>query len=556
MPNRNYAFTKPLLATFRDLGLEHLAISPGSRNTPLAIAAAETDGLAVSVHLDERSAAFFGLGMAKATGRAVALISTSGTAAAEYLPAIIEARLSHVPLLILTADRPQEMRDIGAPQTVRQTDLYGSAVKWSHDSAPPDPQADSANYSRRLATQAWAVSQETPPGPVHLNLAFRDPLAPVPTEEASSGTAGSAPIVHLGVPVATDGALLAVASQLRGSKTLIVAGPSSEPESAPAIAELAAALNAPVFADPLSGLRTGQHPMERVISTGDAIARAGHLDDALRPDVVLRFGPVPTSKALWTWLEATDVPQVWVDVGTWREATSSASVIIRADAADTARRLADLVNPHDDAWVVAWAEADQSLLERWESMPWPSEPAVAAAVGFGIVDGAGLVISSSMPIRDIDAFFGLQERPMRLFANRAANGIDGVLSTALGVAATGRPTYVLIGDVAFLHDATALASAQRLGLALTVILINNDGGGIFHFLPQADYPDHFERLLATPHGTDLRAMAEGMGATVVEAGDLDHFLAELGPPEGVKVIIANTNRTENRRLHGELFDEA
>lgn len=552
MPNRNYAFTNPLLGALRDLGLDHVAISPGSRNTPLAIAAADTDGIAVSVHLDERSAAFFALGMARAVDKPVALISTSGTAAAEYFPALIEARLSHIPLIVLTADRPPELRDTGAPQTIRQTDLYGPAAKWTHDTPPPDPSADPARYAVRLAVQAWTVAQEGPAGPVHLNLAFRDPLAPVPTDEVTPPPPAT-PTVHVGVTTATDGALLSVARQLRGRRVLIVAGPTTEPETAPAIAELAEALGSPIFADVLSQLRAGNHPVERVIGTGDALARSGRLETDLRPDVLLRFGPIPTSKALWTWLGKTDVPQIWIDTGTWREATSSASTIVRADITDTARRLVDLVEPADPAWSEAWAQAEAGVLEQWETLPWPSEPGVAALLAAGMVDGAGLVVSSSMPVRDIDAFFGVQDRPIRLFANRAANGIDGVISTALGVAATGRPTYLLIGDIAFLHDASALASARRLGLSITVVLVDNDGGGIFHFLAQAGYPDHFEQLLATPHGTDLRALAAGHGATVIEPAGPDEFLSHLGTPDGVTVMIVRTNRTENEALHRELF---
>ncbi len=552
MPNRNYRFSLPLLGALRDLGLAHVAISPGSRNTPLAIAAAETTGLEISVHLDERSAAFFALGMARATQRPVALISTSGTAASEYLPAATEARLAHIPLVILTADRPHELRDTGAPQTINQSDLYGTSAKWTHDAAPPDPTADPARYAVRLATQAWTIAQESPAGPVHLNLAFRDPLAPQITDETAPEPPAT-PTVHLGTLTATDGALLAVARQVSSKKALIIAGPSGDPETPAALAELANALGAPILADPLSGLRAGHHPVEQVVGMGDALARAGRLDADLRPDVVVRFGPIPTSKAVWTWLAATDVPQIWIDEGDWREATSSASVIVRAETTDTARRLADLVEAAAPQWRTDWAEAESAALEALGTLPWPSEPAVAAAMAEGVVDGSSLVVSSSMPIRDVDLFFGVHDRPVRLFANRAANGIDGVISTALGVAADGRPTYLLIGDVAFLHDATAIASACRLGLSITIVLIDNDGGGIFHFLPQVDYPEHFEDLLATPHGTDLKSVAEGLGATVVQPATVEDFMDHLGRPNGVKVVYIKTDRTENVALHKELL---
>lgn len=551
--NRNYAFTNALLGSLRDLGLGHVAISPGSRNTPLAIAAAEADGLEVSMHLDERSAAFFALGLARATDRPVALICTSGTAAAQYLPALTEAALSQIPLVVLTADRPPELRDLGAPQTIHQPDLFGRSAKWSHDAAPPDPSADPANYAVRLATQAWVVSQQTPAGPVHINVPLRDPLAPAPSEE-SFDPARQTPAVHLGSPVASDGALLSVARQLKGARALIIAGPASDSTQASAIAELADALDCPVVADILSGLRTGTHPMDHVVGTGDAIARTGRLDADLQPDIVLRFGSIPTSKALWTWLANTDTPQVWVDDGGWREGVASASIVVRADATDTARRLADLAEAADPAWRSAWVDAEETILTKWaDAMPFPSEPGVVAAIAHGLPDSSALVVSSSMPIRDVDTFFGVQDRPLRVYGNRAANGIDGVISTALGVAATGQPTYVLIGDVAFLHDVSALGSAQRLGLDLTVIVIDNDGGGIFHFLPQADHPEHFESLLATPHGSDLGAMAEGFGATVTRPIDLASFSQSLTRPEGLSVVIVESDRSENHRLHQTLL---
>lgn len=557
MPNRNYIFTRPLLGSLANLGLGHVVISPGSRNTPLAIAAAETPNLETSVHLDERSAAFFALGMAKISESPVALICTSGTAAAEYLPALVEASLSQVPLIVLTADRPQELRDTGAPQTIPQAALYGRAVKWSHDAAPPDPSADPARYATRLATQAWTVSQESPAGPVHLNLAFRDPLAPQQTDEVAVA-APPTPIVHLGIPTATDGALLAVARQMRDKKVLIVAGPSGQAATAPAVAELAEALAAPIFADPLSGLRAGSHPFDRVISAGDVLARQGVLESALRPDIVLRFGSVPTSKALWSWLAATPTEQIWVDAGTWREATSSATTIVRADVADTARRLAELVTPGPDDWTAAWVQAEDTLaaqwLEQWRDVPWPSEPAVVAEIADGVVDGCALVISSSMPIRDVDAFFGTQDRPLRFVSNRAANGIDGVISTALGVAATGRPTYLLIGDVAFLHDVGALAMAVRLRLDITIVVVDNDGGGIFHFLPQADHPEFFEPMLATPHGADVVSIAVGFGADVTQPDSVEEFRSLLGAPTGIRVVVVKTDRHENRQFHDQLFE--
>ncbi|MDH3306006.1 MAG: 2-succinyl-5-enolpyruvyl-6-hydroxy-3-cyclohexene-1-carboxylic-acid synthase [Acidimicrobiia bacterium] len=554
MPNRNYAFTRPLIDTLANLGLRHACITPGSRNTPLALAVADHPLVRSWIHIDERSAGFFGLGMARATRTPVVLICTSGTAAAEYLPALAEAELGRVPLIVLTADRPPELRDSGASQTIHQEHMYGRAVKWAHDAAPPDPAADPTRYAARLATQAWTFTNEAPRGPVHLNLPFRDPLAPIQVDGEASRP-GLRPVVHLGRLSADDGALLDVAGRLRGLRTLIVVGPIDEPGLSEAVIALADALDSPVIADALSGLRTGTHPLDRVIVTGDALARSGRLDTDLRPDAVIRFGAQPTSKALNGWMsERTDVEQIWVDDAGWRDATASATVIIRSHPEETARRLSDLVEPGPSGWPDRWADAEAAVLEAWRDLPFPSEPAVAAILAEALPDGSSLMVGSSMPIRDIDAFFGGQERSLRVLGNRGANGIDGLISTALGVAAVSGPTYVLTGDLSLVHDLTAVSAGVRLGLDLTIVLVDNGGGGIFHFLPQADFPEHFETHLATPHELDLPAIVTAMGANHTEATTVDE-LAEIVVvrPSGISVVTVRTDRTANRQLHHELF---
>ncbi len=555
MPNRNYAFTRPLIDTLANLGLRHVCVTPGSRNTPLALAVAEQENVRSWIHLDERSAAFFALGLAKATRQPVALVCTSGTAAAEYMPALAEAEQGRVPLLALTADRPQELRDQGSAQTIHQGFMFGRAVKWAHDAAPPT--ADPHGYAVRLATQAWTLATEAPAGPIHLNLPFRDPLSPVHVDGETSRPGGR-PVVHSGRRHASDGALLDVARRLRGLKTLIVAGPLDEPGVSAALCDLAEALDAPIFADPLSGLRAGTHPLDKVIVTGDALARAGRLDDDLGPDAVIRVGSQPTSKALNQWLARRgDVEQVWIDEAGWRDASASATVIVRAHPEPTARMLADLVERGPSGWTEAWAVAEQTVLDAWRDLPFPSEPAAAAIVAEAIPDTASLVIASSMPIRDVDSFFGGQERPIRLLANRGANGIDGTVSTAFGVAAASGPTYLLTGDLALVHDMSAIASGVRLGLDLTVVLVDNNGGGIFHFLPQADYPEHFESHLVTPHDLDLTAILTAMGADVIDVDGIDTLAAGLSrKPAGVSVLHLRTDRVENVALHRALMEAA
>ncbi len=557
MDHPNATFCSSLAASLATLGLRHACISPGSRNTPLAAAFAAHSAITDwSLH-DERSAGFFALGLAKTGGIPVAVISTSGTAAAEYGPAVIEASAAGVPLLVLTADRPPELRGVGAPQTIDQIGLYGNAVRWFHDAGVPDEATVAAVPG--LAAHAWATALRTPPGPVHLNLPFREPLADGPPGAipAASPTTMSAEASAPG-----DGDLATLAGLVSGRRTLLVVGPAEEAGLAAACAALAAAGSFPLLADPLSGVRHGPHSRRHVIAHGDLLAGAGVLD-RLAPEAIVRFGGLPTSKPLWQWMAAhPEVPQILVDRGRWRDATGSARVVVDAAAAPLASSLAGLVAPAGAGWWNAWREADDAaaaaLAAGLAELPFPNEPAVARTVVATLAAGAILFVGSSMPVRDVDTFGGSGATPLRILGNRGANGIDGTLSTALGVAAAGTgPVTALIGDVAIVHDLNALATTARLGLPLTVVAIHNDGGGIFHFLPQRDpavlAPEVFERHLATPHGLDLVAVATatGLEAQRIEtAPELDAALT--APPSGPRLLEVRTDRAANAEHHRHL----
>ncbi len=531
-------------------------VTPGSRNTPLALAFASTDGIESWIHHDERSAGFFALGLAKTTGRPVALVCTSGTAAAEYLPALTEARFARVPLIVLTADRPPELRDVAAPQSINQIAMYGDAAKWAHEAGTPTSDHAPGPYAARLASAAWARSQDAPAGPVHVNCPFREPLAPVdlPDEEALTKVAP----VYLGSVAPDSASLTRVAEQLSGRRVLIVAG-EIPAEAVGPVTALSIALNAPVFADPLSGLRAGDHDRTRVITAGDTLARAGLLDGRLTPDVVVRFGAPPTSKALGTRLSGQPpVPQIVVDDAEWRQPTTGFTTMVRGAPAATATALAPLVSPAEPDWMELWRDADSRVQHLWSELAFPSEPAVAQTVATHLPSGSRLWAASSMPIRDLDSFFGSTDRTIEILANRGANGIDGFLSSVLGSAASrSAPTYGFCGDLSMLHDLTALAGGVRLGLDATIVLVNNDGGGIFHFLPQADHPEFFESHLATPHGLEFGPLVEGFNARYQRVEDQPTLVEAISaPPEGIRVLEIRTDRHANASLHRTWWDQA
>ena len=550
------AFATALAAALADLGLTAAVISPGSRNTPLTSAFAAQGRIEDWSVLDERSAGFFALGMAKTERRPVALVCTSGTAAAEYHPAVVEADLARVPLLVLTADRPGRLRDVGAPQTIDQVKLYGAAVRWFHQGSTPD--ASAAATAPDLAAHAWAEAMGVPPGPVHLNLPFDDALvAPGDQPIAEREGPGATPRVAAGMMSPAAATVAEICALIGGRRTIAVVGALPE-AGARAVCSMAMVLGIPVLADPQSGLRGGHRGT--VLASGDLLATVGLLD-RLAPEAVLRFGAAPTSKAITTWLAGQrHLPQVLVDPAGWRDATASASLVVRADPDAVATAVAGAADPATEDWGTAWNDADAAaqaaLDEALAAEPFPSEPAIARTVAASVPEGGLLYVSSSMPIRDLDAFMGAGGEPVPVLANRGANGIDGVISSALGAAAMGRPTTALVGDVAALHDLNALAAAVRLDLPVTMVVVNNDGGGIFSFLPQADVtrfdPVVFERHLGTPHGTSFAAVAAALGMKVERADTAAALATLVAAGAGPVLVELRTDRTENVALHAKL----
>lgn len=552
-------------------GLTDVCLAPGSRSAPLAYLFAARPDLKLWTHLDERSAGFFALGLAKATRRPVALICTSGTAAANFLPAVVEARLARVPLLVLTADRPPELRDTGAPQTIDQVRLYGGFAKWFGEMLLPEATPDALRYVRTVAGRAWALALEAPAGAVHLNFPFREPLIPTPPDPPAADVARAegrpyvavAPAVRAPEPTA----VAALAAELAGiERGLIVAGPQTDPALPEAVTRLAEALGYPVLADPLSQVRCGPHDRRNIVDAYDAFLRHPATVEALTPDVILRCGAMPTSKPALQYLQRyQDVRQILIDVGgEWPDPSRLAAQVLSADPVLACNALsAALGGPPrmgESAWRARWQTVNActraAIARQVSAFAETFEGRVFTELAECLPDGATVFASSSMPVRDLDTFFPGSDRRRLFLANRGANGIDGVVSSALGAAAgTPGPLVLVIGDVALYHDLNGLLAARRHGLNATLILINNDGGGIFSFLPQAAHPENFELLFGTPHGLDFRPAAELYGAAYYRPADWAEFRAavQAGRPGGLTIVEVRTRRDANVTMHREVW---
>ncbi len=557
----NSTFCATLVDEWARLGLRHAFVSPGSRSTPLALALVGDPRWRVEVLLDERSAAFAAVGCGAVTGVPAVLLCTSGTAAAEFHAAVVEAHQSAVPLLAVTADRPPELQGVWAPQTIDQRRLFGDAVRWYCEPGPPE--ASGRTTWRHLAADAASRTLGVVPGPVHLNLAFREPLVgelgelPPPAE----GT-GADPGVRSGAQWGlTDEDLARLAPVVSGRRGLVVAGVRAALDDADraALLGLADDLGWPVVCDAPSGLRV---PHPAVVSTADAALRDDDVAESLRPEFVLRVGGLLSSKVLAGRLR--DWGSVQVGVDRFDRVPDPDRQLARSFVADPATVVAQLRSlgpaPAPVEWTDRWRRVDAAARRGVEATLDAHgevvEPAVAADVLAALPDGSALVVASSMPVRDLE-WYAAPRTGVRVWSNRGANGIDGVVSTALGVAATGVPTVALVGDLAFLHDSSALVAARSRGVDLVVVVVDNDGGGIFSFLPQrTTVPTAtFERVFGTPHGADLVALAAAHGLDAQRAGSRAGVQAALAGAlarGGVRVVVADSDREHNVAVHDEL----
>ncbi|HET8678908.1 MAG TPA: 2-succinyl-5-enolpyruvyl-6-hydroxy-3-cyclohexene-1-carboxylic-acid synthase [bacterium] len=578
-----YAYIGALIDELARSGIAHLCLCPGSRSTPLALCAARHPGIRAWTLIDERSAAFFALGLAKASRAPVAVLSTSGTAAANFLPAVVEACYGRVPLIALTADRPHELRDSGANQTIDQLRLFGPHAKWFADLALPEATDAALRYVRSLAAQAVAAARALPAGPVHLNVPLREPLMPAlgwdarPTDdrgesrEAQGRPAGRPYTAVAHAILAPDpGAVAALADELRVERGLIVCGPADDPSLPAAVSRLAAATGYPILADPLSQVRCGPHDRSHVVDSYDAFLRLSALADALVPDIVIRMGGLPASRPLQQYLQRhTRSRHVVIESGGgWNDPLRLASDMIQADARLLCDSLVARLQPRggmrpptDAPWPALWRrlgrEAREAVNRQLGATDEPFEGKVFSELAAVLPDGATLYVGNSMPVRDLETFFPSVPTAIRILGNRGASGIDGLVSSGLGAAAAGGgPLVLVLGDLAFYHDLNGLLAARLHGLRAAIVLLNNDGGGIFSFMPQAAIPEHFETLFGTPTGLEFKFAAELYGAGFIRADDWTTFRNSVRgglASKGLDVIEIRTGRDRNVALHREVW---
>ena len=568
--NTNTALASAFVEELARSGLRHAVISPGSRSTPLAVALWRQPEIEATVIVDERSAGFFALGAGQASREPVALLCTSGTAAANYHPAVCEADESAIPLVVLSADRPPELRGIGAGQTIDQIKLFGSSVRWFCEVGTHDADDGGLLHYRSVACRALAAARgETRPGPVHLNLPWREPLAPVAVEGAVTATDPLALQGREGRPLTavtridlepSPFLLDEVAGHIGDAISgVIVAGRQLDPELREPLTHLARTSGFPILAEPTSQMRCGPHDRSHVIASYDLLLRDERFARSVVPDFVLRFGEMPTSKPLRAWLAGSGASEIAIDPhGGWNEPSNRASAILRADptelASGWAARLEKEPRGAPERWMAAEAAAQEALADELAQDGSPiTEPALHRALGAAHRDGDLVYTASSMPIRDQEAFLPAASADAHFLSNRGANGIDGLISSGIGAAhASSRPTTIVTGDLGLLHDVGGLAALREVSTPVRIVVIDNDGGGIFHFLPQesALAGEEFESLLGTPRGVDT--------AKAAALFDLPHrrleSLADLPTAlaAGTSLIEVKTDRQTNVEAHRRL----
>ncbi|MEH7224198.1 2-succinyl-5-enolpyruvyl-6-hydroxy-3-cyclohexene-1-carboxylic-acid synthase [Bacillus sp. JJ1566] len=566
----NQALTR-YVASFVDelvrVGVTEAVVSPGSRSTPMAILMAEHPKMNVTVNIDERSSAFYALGVAKATKKPVAILCTSGTAAANYFPAIVEAYYSRVPLIVLTADRPHELRDVGAPQAINQNQLYGNHAKWFVEMALPEESEQMLSYVRTMAGRAAGTALMAPAGPVHLNFPFREPLVPNLKLENLWGTKENLRKnvnVVVGKPK-MDEEQVQLISELVSSKTkgIIVCGSHDDEEFGHAVASLAETLQFPVLADPLSQLRSGEHPKSHIIDGYDAFLRDEGFREAFTPDIIIRFGAMPVSKALLQYIQKyKNTTQIIVDGdGGWRDPTLSANDMVYCDETWFCQMIIGRTEKRTDStWVHSWikindlVKANVNAVQKEETL---FEGKVFTELQELLPVGSTLFVGNSMPIRDLDTFFTNNEKSIHVLGNRGANGIDGLVSTAMGISSQNEHTVLVIGDLSFYHDLNGLLAAKHHHLNITIVLINNDGGGIFSFLPQSQEEKHFETLFGTPIGLDYEHAVKMYGGKFTSIMDWPEFSKAITTSfeeKGLHVVEVRTDRQENVMIHRKMWN--
>ncbi|MFS0780448.1 2-succinyl-5-enolpyruvyl-6-hydroxy-3-cyclohexene-1-carboxylic-acid synthase [Bacillus sp. 1P06AnD] len=558
-------YTAAFVDELAQMDVKHVVISPGSRSTPISLMFTKHPDIDIHINIDERSAGFYALGIAKASLEPVVLVCTSGTAAANYFPAIVEAHHSRIPLIVVTADRPHELRNVGAPQAINQLNLYGDYAKWFCEMSLPGNRDEDIRYVRNIAKRASVMAKANPAGPIHLNFPVREPLLPnmkadcfsYLRSEKEPGSYLESGLLMMGENNKDD-----ILKELNNkAKGIIIVGEINDPAFMKDVKVLAETLQYPILADPLSFLRTSGHS-DYVLDCYDTFLRVEEAASVLQPEVMIRFGSMPVSKPLLLFMkQAAAASHIVVDGGAgWREPTGLATHMVYCDEAMFCRQLSgEMTQQPKSDWLGLWqslnaiSKKELRTLGQEEEL---DEGKLFLELNQLLPEHAALFVGNSMPIRDCDTFFHNREGKVRIMANRGANGIDGVVSTAIGVSVYEQPTFLVIGDLSFFHDMNGLMAAKMLNRNLTIIIVNNDGGGIFSFLPQSTEKEYFETLFGTPHGLDFSHAAEMYGGIFKRVENWQDFRESIKTSlddKGLKVIEVKTDRHSNVENHRSLW---
>ncbi|MEI5994000.1 2-succinyl-5-enolpyruvyl-6-hydroxy-3-cyclohexene-1-carboxylic-acid synthase [Candidatus Enterococcus mansonii] len=529
MTNYLHAFIEGMISS----GVSQAVISPGSRSTPLALLMHRQERIETFVEVDERSAAFFALGLSKASNKPVVLLCTSGTAAANYYPAICEAKASHVPLIVLTTDRPHELRQVGAPQAMDQFQLFQSHVKSFVEMAIPEGTKAMIDYAYWQGMRSTDTACQIPQGPVHLNFPLREPLLP---ELSRSSKIEKTTMIVTGKQQLSEDQLSKCVNAWQGKKGVIVVGGSHTTMEAECFVQLAEALNWPIIGDPLANLVSCGNKNLLIMSYADLFIQ--EVDMIQRPEVVVRFGMLPISKNMMFWLQTLDDSETRIyfvdETGEWQDQLKQTQIAIQAEEQMFIQAIIDKVEiKTPDTWSnqwIAWQEITDHQLSELAEMNELNETTASILVHKMMVEDGQLFVSNSNAIRFLDRFSTVETSSYQLFGNRGINGIDGIVSTALGMCAThpDRQNVLLIGDLAMYHDMNGLLLAKCYNLPLTIILLNNNGGGIFSFLSQRQLTQKdFEPIFGTPIDLDFSLVAALYGATYTKAENLEQLTSLL-----------------------------
>ena len=548
----NDAWGRSVANALVDLGVKSVVFSPGSRSAPLILGCETQDGLETIPILDERTAAFFALGLSKRTRPPTVLICTSGSAPTHWFPAVVEADHSGTPLLLLSADRPPELQDCGAGQTINQVELFGQFVRAFHQIPLPDQSEKSLQGLRTVIAHAYAESMGGNPGPVHLNFPFREPLV----TEDGEGNANDLPAITPPLPSrpSTDPSRTAEILDELGSteRLLVIAGEHAPSEI---FAKWDHPTGPPILCDSLSPLRETSYS-NRILRF-ENLLRNDDFCQKVQPDAILHLGPLPTSKTLRKWLGELNVPRVVIEPrGRNVDPLSSPSVSLDLDYSV----ISSLTLPEcEEGWTELWTKSDkqvESKLDRFfaNENDW-FEGKLTRILSTQLPKGSQLHVANSMPIRDLEWFWKGSDLERALFGNRGVNGIDGTLGTALGLAQDSqKPSFLLTGELAFLHDSNALLASTQFSGNLTVCLVNNEGGGIFENLPVAGLPA-FEKCFATPQDCNFKMLCEAHGVDHYLPRDWNVLIDLIAspPPVGIRVIEIRTDRKKDRNTRIELL---